>query len=284
MPSVFLSYDNDDLQLINPLADALAEQGVTVWRDKDKLHGGQKWPKVLGEAIASHDFFLLAWSENAAKSHFVEFEWNTAIALKKTIIPCLLDKTPLPVSLSADHGITVENPLHAVPAILAALQQQPTQADQARASIVIRQLADIRTIKENEVVREAKAIFADEKGILERWQSWIGLTVALLTVVTLLLDLPQKLVGPTSSVPIEQQLAGQVLDERTSEPLQGVMVSLPDFDMKRTTEADGSFRFRVTGQKQASIKFTAQKDGYKSYSNYATLGNTDLRFPLEKSE
>jgi hypothetical protein len=110
------------------------------------------------------------------------------------------------------------------------------------------------------------------------------LAVALLTAVTLLLDLPAKWRGSTPTVPVEQQLVGMVVDEVTGEPLAGVIVSLPDFDMKKTTEADGSFRFRVTSQKQASIKFTAQKERYKSYSNYATLGNTDLRFAMEKSE
>ena len=61
--------------------------------------GGQKWPKVLGKAIADHDVLFLVWSKHAAASHFVEFEWCTAIALKKTIIRCLLDSTVMPPSL-----------------------------------------------------------------------------------------------------------------------------------------------------------------------------------------
>ncbi len=123
------------------------------------------------------------------------------------------------------------------------------------------------------------------KPLVERWQAWAGLAVAVLTAVTLLLDLPAKWGGaPPSVLPLEQPLAGTVLDEGTGEPLPDVVISLPDFDMKRTSEGDGSFRFRVTSQRQASIKFTAQKSGYKSYSNYATLGNTDLRFPMEKGE
>ena len=95
MPSVFLSYARADLEIVQQLEQGLIQNNVSVWRDQEKIRGGQKWPKVLGEKIASNDYFLLAWSKHALDSHFVEFEWCTAVALKKTIIPCLLDNTPL---------------------------------------------------------------------------------------------------------------------------------------------------------------------------------------------
>ncbi|MGH8488760.1 MAG: toll/interleukin-1 receptor domain-containing protein [Gammaproteobacteria bacterium] len=71
---------------------------VSVWRDQDKLYGGQRWPKALSEAIAAQDYLLLCWSKSAAASTNVELEWCAALALKKTIIPCLLDDAPLPPS------------------------------------------------------------------------------------------------------------------------------------------------------------------------------------------
>lgn len=103
MPGVFLSYSRADLPLIEQLAARLRASlpEISIWRDQEKIYGGQQWPKVLGEAIADQEVFLLAWSKNSAISHFVELEWNTAIALKKTIIPCLLDDTPLAPSLRA---------------------------------------------------------------------------------------------------------------------------------------------------------------------------------------
>ena len=46
------------------------------------------------------------------------------------------------------------------------------------------------------------------KPLVERWQAWAGLTVAVLTAVTLLLDLSAKWGGaPPSAVPLEQPLA-----------------------------------------------------------------------------
>ena len=311
MPTVFLSYSRADLPLIEQLEAQLRRHPeISIWRDQEKIYGGQKWPKVLGEAIADQDVFLLAWSKNSAASHFVEFEWCTAIALKKTIVPCLLDNTPLASSLRTFHGYRLDDGK----GLITSLRGAPL-GDGLRREPVIRKLNDITATEETTVLAQAKAVFAQQqwtvqgnvyqaagdihihhepstptgtakaKPLVEKWQAWVGLAVAILTAATLLADLPAKWGGsPPPSVPLEQPLAGLVLDEGTGEPLPDVIVSLPDFDMKRTTETDGSFRFRVTSHKQASIKFTAQKSGYKSYTNYATLGNTDLRFPMEKGE
>ncbi|MDH4084609.1 MAG: TIR domain-containing protein [Nitrospira sp.] len=318
MPTVFLSYSRADLPLIEQLeAQLTAHPEISIWRDQDKIYGGQKWPKVLGEAIADQDVFLLAWSKNSAASHFVEFEWCTAIALKKTIVPCLLDETPLPASLKTFHGYRLED----VARLITSLQAAPL-ADVQRREPVIRQLSEITATEETAVLAQAKMVFAQQqwtvqgnvyqaagdihihnepstagvpekpKPLVERWQTLASLAVAILTAVGLTLDLPAKCSGPPPPtvpseqppVPFEQQLAGTVLDEATGEPLPDVVVSLPDFDMKKKTEADGSFGFRVTSQKQAQVKFTAQKNGYKTYSNYANLGNTYLRFPMEKGE
>lgn len=63
--------------------------------------------KIPQEPIISGDRtrVVLIWSNNAAQSHFVECEWNIALALRKTIISVLLDATPLPAALRALHAI-----------------------------------------------------------------------------------------------------------------------------------------------------------------------------------
>ncbi len=78
MPTLFLSYSRKDLLAAEQLEQALRGHGHTVWRDLNNIRGGEHWPKATGEAIASHDFVVLAWSQHTAISHFVEFEWNTA--------------------------------------------------------------------------------------------------------------------------------------------------------------------------------------------------------------
>ena len=235
MPSVFLSYSRADLPLIEQLAARLRASSpeILIWRDQEKIYGGQQWPKVLGEAIADQEVFLLAWSKNSAISHFVELEWNTAIALKKTIIPCLLDDTPLAPSLSVFHGYSAKD----VAGLATCLSAAPP-ADQSRRTPVLGKLHDITALEETAVLAQAKAVFAQQqwtvqgniyqaggdihihnapstattpekaKPLVERWQAWAGLTVAVLTAVTLLLDLSAKWGGaPPSAVPLEQPLA-----------------------------------------------------------------------------
>ena len=62
MPSVFLSYSRADLPLIEQLAARLRTSApeILIWRDQEKIYGGQQWPKVLGEAISDQEVFLLA--------------------------------------------------------------------------------------------------------------------------------------------------------------------------------------------------------------------------------
>ena len=99
--SVFLSYSRTNLVTAEELEGQLTMLGLNVWRDQEQLRTGARWPKALGEAIAARDAFLLLWSADSAKSDFVELEWTTALALKKPILPVLIDQTPLPPSLAA---------------------------------------------------------------------------------------------------------------------------------------------------------------------------------------
>lgn len=159
MPSVFLSHSRANLQRIEQIENGLKEANVSVWRDQEQLYGGEKWPKRLGEAIAAQEFFLLAWSENAQKSFFVELEWCTALALKKDIIICLLDDTPIPESLRSYHSITAKDAVHGVPGILKAVRKPMREKEPDRTNQVIDQLDQIPSEPPEEVLKSAKAIF-----------------------------------------------------------------------------------------------------------------------------
>jgi hypothetical protein len=90
----------------------------------------------------------------------------------------------------------------------------------------------------------------DERNLLHQWQLWVGLAVALLTLVTLLLDLPQKWreLGSARSQPeesspmITQPLAGQALDETTNHH-SGCPV-VPDYDMTKPPNQTAISDFR----------------------------------------
>jgi hypothetical protein len=315
MPSVFLSYSREDLPLVEQLASRLtAASDIKIWRDQEKIYGGQKWPKILGEAIADQDVFLLAWSKNTAESHFVEFEWTTAIALKKSVVPCFLDDTPLPASLKAFHGHSAID----TSGIIRTLQGSPL-ADAARRAPVIQSLDEIAATDEKEVLEQVSNIFNQQrwvvkgdvfqagrdihyhaapesqrgqkrKSLLDNGLTWVTLIGGLLTIVTLTLGildkLPWSISGDARGKTFDQPVAGQVIDATTGDPLPGVRVSVIGFQVEpKTTNQDGHFRFdRLRGEKQQKIDITARKDCYKVETIGATLGNTNLRPALEPSD
>ena len=220
MPRVFISYTRHDLNPVKKIERSLQAHDIAVWRDQESIYGGQQWPKAIGEAIAAHDYVLLVWSKSAAQSHFVEFEWNSAIALRKTILPCLLDDTPLPPALSAVNAIDVRQLDDALPRILHALQQPLPTPDPARTTNVIAQLRSLAPAEPEEMVEAARSIFAQQgwsvqgnvyqaagdihltiaqpetkpaKTIVEKWQTWVALFVGVLTITSLAADLPGKI-------------------------------------------------------------------------------------------
>jgi len=320
MPTVFLSYSREDLPLIERLqAQLTSHSDISIWRDQEKIYGGQKWPKVLGEAIADQDVFLLVWSKHSAASHFVEFEWCTAIALKKTIVPCLLDETPLAPSLKTFHGYRLDD----ATGLIQSLQGAPL-ADAQRREPVIRKLSDITATEETAVLAQAKTVFAQQqwtvqgnvyqaggaihihngpstasvpektKPLVEKWQAWVALVVGLLTAVGLAIDLPKKLgQSPASSdatsitkpadmeKPTLQPLIGAIRNE-ADDPLPGVQVSLPRFNLTNTTDSFGQFQFEVTASAQETVALLAQKPGYQTYEADVTLGNRALGFTMRK--
>jgi hypothetical protein len=162
MTRVFLSYARDDLQIVQRLAQDLVAHGLTVWRDQDSIYGGQQWPKAIGEAIATHDWVVLVWSQHAARSHFVELEWNIALALQTSIIPCWLDQTPLPPALRATNGIDLRLLPEALPRLLQALRQSAASPDAVRRASVVAQLAQIPPVVPAQVVEAVKATFMQQ--------------------------------------------------------------------------------------------------------------------------
>lgn len=274
MAAVFISYAREDLHWVQPIEQVLLEQGHTLWRDQEKVRGGQQWPKVIGEAIAANDFLLLVWSRKSAKSHFVEFEWNTAFALKKTIVPCLLEDLSLPPALAATHAIFLKEFETDFPEILRALEQPVTEGNPELTSKVIEGLEKITGTRPKKVLRAAKAVFEQQswqvqgnvyqavgdvnvtiqkpgaKNWLERWQTWVVVLAAFLTVVSLLIDLPRKIPPPdgnneTEGTVLQQPLAGTVWDAQNN-PLANVSVYLSDHDTTVTTNDNGKFKFIVS--------------------------------------
>jgi hypothetical protein len=312
MPKLFISYAREDSKVCKKIDQALREKGITVWRDQQSIYGGQQWPKAIGEAISSSDFFILLWSEHSAESHFVDFEWNTAVALKKNVIPCFLDETPLPNSLSAINGIFFDNFEEALSKILDSMKACTQKVNNVRSSEVIKKLADVPDVEPEKVLNTVKNIFSKEgwsvkgnvyqavgdihvtvQGPVERkkdsifvkWQTWLALCVAFLTIISLLLEIPQKIEDlfktEKTNSSTTQVLAGEIVDDNGN-PLPGVTVELPEYGVQDETDEHGKFRFMVNAPKQARVSFRARKQGFKTINLDPYLGDDFLNFKMSK--
>ena len=310
MRTLFLSYSSQDREHASLLAQGLASHGITVWQDQQQLHAGDRWPKKLGEAIAASDALLLLWSRPSSQSDFVELEWITALALKKQIVPCLLDDPPPPSSLAAVHSIAAAPLADAVGKIINVLAPQgPTGSPPPNSEKIISQLAEVRATNPSDVLKELRQIQGSfyqagrdiyigttpapqPKTLLDKWQAWVAIVVGLLTAVSLIPAIRHTLDSPSapasasattpSNQPRQQPFAGSIWTAANN-PLPGVKISLlSNGTALATTQTDdlGHFNFQVTAPAEADITLIAQKEGFQTEKRYTNLGNTNFNFTM----
>lgn len=299
MSNAFLSYTRTDLDEVRPLLEDLSSKGFSIWRDQEQIYGGEKWPKVLGEAIDHQETFLLVWSEDAAQSHYVELEWCTALALKKQIIPLRLDNTPLPAVLRSLETIEAQDIKRATARILEATQQILAPASPSHREAVLQKLARIPSEEPLQVLERARAIFEQEGWVVHGNTYQAGRDLHITNVTSPLSQ--TSLIGGMvllglivigfvfyittgeTDVVLEQEVGGSVVDEE-NHPIEGVEVSLPKFQKITKTDSHGHWDFRIQGPKQEKIEILVQKIDYELLRSSGNLGNTGITFLLVKKK
>lgn len=311
MSTLFLSYSRHDLDTVVPLARDLAAHGLRVWRDQDSLYSGQRWPKAIGEAIAGQDVLLLVWSQQAAQSRFVEFEWTTALALHKPVLLCHLDSTPLHPSLQALHSIPGHEGEATLRGLLDALQALPPAASAVHQQKVLATLPATAPAAPEALTQALRSRFvqpgwqvggnvyqatemhitmtapppAPRRGWLERWYTWVALLAALLTVLSLTLDVPGQVrdlwYGLAAQRLARQTLAGVIWDAHR-QSLPGVQVFVPELNLTTTTDVRGYFRLQAPATHQRAVELIASKSGYETRTIEATLGTTNVQFVMRQ--
>jgi hypothetical protein len=89
---VFISYSSADRDAAARVAEALANEGVEAWFDRD-LVPGDKWAEVIPDIIPRCQVCLPIWSKHAAESKYVEREIKLAENHGLTFFPGRLDNT-----------------------------------------------------------------------------------------------------------------------------------------------------------------------------------------------
>lgn len=120
--SLYISCSDDDRPAARRVAGIIGALGYACRASgEDNADVDRSWPSTVGQAIVDRDALLLLWSKDAAASATVQFEWSAALALKKPIIPCLLDDTPLAPALTALTRIGIDELQDSFPDILAGI-------------------------------------------------------------------------------------------------------------------------------------------------------------------
>jgi hypothetical protein len=128
---------------------------------------------------------------------------------------------------------------------------------------------------------------APTKTWLEKWQTWVAFLAALLSLITVALDLPTKIratfTSTSATTEVLQTVSGMITDEK-QEPLANVEVFVPEFNRTASTDRYGVFTLQVRAVPQRPVKLVARKDDYVAYRADATLGNTSFNFTMQREK
>src|SRR5262249_39963061 len=118
MPHVFISYVNENNEVVRKLADALRLFGIDVWLDRDRIKPGWRWERAIRQAIRDGLFFIACFSRayNERSRSYMNKELNLAIQELQLhpvdsawFIPVLIDDCEVP-----DLDISASETLHSI--------------------------------------------------------------------------------------------------------------------------------------------------------------------------
>lgn len=160
---VFISYSRRDSEQVHKIADRLSQEGYNIWIDKDGIETGDAFKSVIVKAIKKSKLFLFFSSKTANESPWTVKEVNTAVYLKKIIIPIKLD--------SADYNDSILFDLVGLDYI--SYNDDPSKSMRELLKSIKKKLGDtgvdIKKIKEeiNSLEKDGSKLFADQRRIFD---------------------------------------------------------------------------------------------------------------------
>jgi TolB-like protein len=95
MPDVFLSYSREDQAIARRFAQALEQEGFSVWWDQT-LTAGEAFDKVTEQALQNARAVVVLWSKHSVDSRWVRAEAAQADE-NGTLVPVLIEPCTLPI-------------------------------------------------------------------------------------------------------------------------------------------------------------------------------------------
>jgi TIR domain-containing protein len=107
----FISYSHRDSGVVKPLIDLLSVNQQRVFWDGD-LKPGDRWEKVIDNAVKRSGIFVLFWCCDTSQSKEVAREIASALRLKKKIVPVKLCSAPVPHPIGEWQWIDLRSKIH----------------------------------------------------------------------------------------------------------------------------------------------------------------------------
>jgi hypothetical protein len=91
---IFYSLAHEDRTWVRGLAEALQDQGFTVWYDEAEVKPGEPLMERIHEGLNESRNIVFLVGTGASKSNWTAAELGAALAVRKPIIPIVQEGTP----------------------------------------------------------------------------------------------------------------------------------------------------------------------------------------------
>ena len=114
MSDIFISYSSADKEKAEQLANSFAQQGWSVWWDR-QIPPGKSFDDVIENALNAARCVIVLWSKDSVSSRWVKTEAAEA-AVKGILVPVLIEKVNIPLEFkrieAADLSDWTGNEVH----------------------------------------------------------------------------------------------------------------------------------------------------------------------------
>ena len=107
MADIFISYASEDRDRVKPLAQALEEQGWSVFWDRT-IPGGKIWDEVIEEALDAAKCVIVIWSKISKSSKWVRAEAEEGLK-RNILVPVSIETIKIPLLFRPIQAVSLIN-------------------------------------------------------------------------------------------------------------------------------------------------------------------------------